>query len=93
VLVRIGWIVCFISLILVFLSHLIGPIMKTKVEFKVNKQDVNDTTLMVRIPAGRSAVRRSYPIMLPSSTDMTMFLPNSHSRRVNPINCRYLTLL
>jgi len=69
-------------------SHLFGPIIKTNVEFNVNKHAVNETTLIVRIPAGRSAVRRSYPIMLPNSTDITIFLPNSHSRRVNPTNCR-----
>ena len=60
-------------------SQSIGPLRKAKAELIVKRQLPRDTNDMVRIPAGRSACRRSHPINPPITMDNTSLRPNEHS--------------
>mmetsp|Transcript_35895 Transcript_35895/g.70630 ORF Transcript_35895/g.70630 Transcript_35895/m.70630 type:complete len:151 (+) Transcript_35895:278-730(+) len=60
-------------------SHVIGYSINAIAPQRVNRQEPSDTNAMVRIPAGRSAVRRSHPITPPRRTAMTCRRPYAHS--------------
>ena len=63
-------------------SQFIGPSRKANAEQMENRQAPKDTKLIVRIPAGRSALLLSHPISPPKMADITIRLPKPHSSGV-----------
>eukprot|EP00959_Pyramimonas_sp_CCMP1952_P171631 3586753-Pyramimonas_sp.AAC.1 len=71
-------------------SQAIVPSSKANIEDSVKVQEETATILMVRMPAGRSGDRRSYPIIEPAKMLAKIRRAKSHSRGVSNSNSQYL---
>ena len=65
-------------------SQDIGPSLKAHIDASVKTHEPRHTSAIVRMPAGRSARRRSHPMIEPSASEASTRTLMSHSNMFNP---------